>query len=461
MPDFRRTKGILNDTTDPLKDADVIMTAAILGFAVDYVRTNHQPIRFDMDPLDYQPKDQKKWQKVEDHIWVVGKINQALLKHEADLGLKTAAIWGFSPKYDEGRFIMGVSPGKTPPSDLAALPEISPNCKRMYEEIRAHRLPDYAGRGAYTGFVDNPNMGAVGPLPTARFKVPAPGSLIRDPYPRWLPPFEENRSALWIKRRRRGTEEELPRCWVPWGLIGGDDAGEEPDPRELDYPPPPDFAKNRADQTTANMKRSGMRFTDEPFLSPDTLFRAESWGYKPDYIAAYTHGMIQAICRGACLGEDGWVPYEIAEGDVTKKLASCIPCTLFMYAIGYLPTSIHLGRGESWAPLYAPYSHTLPYTGKQGTEESEIIRALNNQWYNRCADWLRLGLDILAMKDCIRPDHEASRDALKEFYNHYFSTAMIRDDQLGEVPTVGGVLILDALTIHDSETNRLDHTLNY
>lgn len=50
MP-FRRTKGIVTDSdlSDPKKEADVIMTAAALGFAASYVK-NGTPIRFDIDP---------------------------------------------------------------------------------------------------------------------------------------------------------------------------------------------------------------------------------------------------------------------------------------------------------------------------------------------------------------------------------------------------------------------------
>ena len=55
MP-FRRTKGIVTDSdlSDPKKEADVIMTAAALGFAASYVK-NGTPIRFDIDPK-YRPK---------------------------------------------------------------------------------------------------------------------------------------------------------------------------------------------------------------------------------------------------------------------------------------------------------------------------------------------------------------------------------------------------------------------
>ena len=47
MP-FRRTTGIvLNlNTSDPSKEADVIITAATLGFAATYIK-NDRPVQFD------------------------------------------------------------------------------------------------------------------------------------------------------------------------------------------------------------------------------------------------------------------------------------------------------------------------------------------------------------------------------------------------------------------------------
>ena len=82
-----------------------------------------------------------------------------------------------------------------------------------------------------------------------------------------------------------------------------------------------------------------------------------------------------------------------AVGDATKKMASCLGCTLFMHAAGYPPTSIHLGSAESWAPLYTPYNPN----GPTGDNELGVIRDLNNAWYAKCAKWLELGLEIAVL----------------------------------------------------------------
>jgi hypothetical protein len=152
--------------------------------------------------------------------------------------------------------------------------------------------------------------------------------------------------------------------------------------------------------------------------------------------------MIQAIYKAYNLGPS-CEPYEIAVGDETKKMASCLTCTLFMYATGYPPTSIHLGRGESWAPLYQPYNPT----GATGEHEHAVIRDCNGSWYGKCLEWLKTGLDVLDDSH-IASDHTASRDAVRRYLGANASD-----------PTVAGVLILDAVTVHAPESDRIARTL--
>ena len=76
-----------------------------------------------------------------------------------------------------------------------------------------------------------------------------------------------------------------------------------------------------------------------------------------------------------------------------------------------------------------------------------MVRDLNNAWYERCRQWLEIGLEILD-DSRITTDHRASRDAVLEYIRRQ-----------GSDPTLGGVLILDALTLHDSEANKISRTL--
>jgi hypothetical protein len=169
----------------------------------------------------------------------------------------------------------------------------------------------------------------------------------------------------------------------------GDAAGKDP------AQPNTTSATNLADQTTVEMRdKFGMVFKGEPHIAD---------------IATYTHGMIQAIYKSYSLGPS-CTPYEIAVGDQTKKMASCLPCSLFMVAAGYPPTSTHLGRGESWPPLYEPYNHG------DCAEQNElgVIRDLNNAWYAQCTELVGLGLKILD-DDHIVEDHKISRDAVRNY----------------------------------------------
>ncbi len=51
---LRRTRGIVTDgpSSDAKSEADVVMTAATLGFAADYIATNRQPLQFDTEALE-------------------------------------------------------------------------------------------------------------------------------------------------------------------------------------------------------------------------------------------------------------------------------------------------------------------------------------------------------------------------------------------------------------------------
>jgi hypothetical protein len=427
MVEPRRTTGIVTDSpsSDPGKEADVIMTAATLGFAADYIAETKQPLQFDMDPLE--ASDRKKSTQFKT---VVAKMDAAVAAYLTKKGTAPGGVHaGLSPGYSQGAMIMGVYElaGRERPSRESGAedsplqpPVLSKKGHALWEKIRtvSPGLHQYTGRGAYTGFVDNNNTvgdtDPVGPRSTVRMVAPAPGvpAPFEAPHPRWLPPESD---ALWKPRKRKGKDTH-----VPWGMIGGDSATEDATD--------PALATNLADQIELEMRdKYGMVFTCEPSETD---------------VATYTHGMIQAIYKAYGLGPS-CVPYEIAVGDKTRKLASCLPCTLFMRATGYPPTSIHLGRGESWAPLYATYNPN----GPTGPHELEVVRDLNNSWYDRCLSWLTIGLEVLDGAHTA-PEYTDSRDAVR----HYLRTH--REDK-----TVGGVLILDAITIHDAEANRIDRTL--
>ena len=334
-PALRRTRGIVTDSasSEPRKEADVIMTVAALGFAGDYIATTKKPLQFDMDPLDADdPKEQTKAALFKA---TVSKMDAAVAAYLTRKGLAPSGVRsGLSPGYWPGAMIMGVYAlaGQEPPqpehtgggSPLQA-PVLSVKGKELWDKIRtvSPGLRQYTGRGAYTGFVDNKNTvgntDPVGPRSTVRMVAPAPGvaALAEAASPRWLPPEGD---ALWRPRKRKGANTQ-----VAWGLIGGDKATQDPTPGIATH------AANLADEIEAEMRdKYGMVFAAAPGMTD---------------IATYTHGMIQAIYKAYALGPS-CAPFEIAVGDLTKKMASCLPCTLFMCAAGYPPTSATPERGR-------------------------------------------------------------------------------------------------------------------
>lgn len=101
---MRRTQGIVTDgsSSDPRTEADVIMTAAALGLAADYIATHKQPLQFDMDPLDAaNPNDQAKSELFKA---VVAKMDTAVASYLTKKGLAADRVRaGLSPALGRAR----------------------------------------------------------------------------------------------------------------------------------------------------------------------------------------------------------------------------------------------------------------------------------------------------------------------------------------------------------------------
>lgn len=175
-----------------------------------------------------------------------------------------------------------------------------------------------------------------------------------------------------------------------------------------------------------------------PNLDPDP--KIGMGPFKPGWdgqrgVVAYTHGMSWAM-REAVRHGPWCTPYEIATGSGTTKMASCFPCTTYMYAAGFPPSSIHLGRGESWAPL----------PDDDGDDEYQAIsRSINARWNIDVHHYLELGARMMTGR-CATTAHERALGLLRE--------------ALDRTPLLeGGNLLLDAITVHDSDWKRIGRTL--
>lgn len=72
--------------------------------------------------------------------------------------------------------------------------------------------------------------------------------------------------------------------------------------------------------------------------------------YHEGCLFASVHGMTRAIQRYSPRrdADTHSVRFELALGRATSKVASCIPCSLLMAAMGQCATATHLGRGDNW-----------------------------------------------------------------------------------------------------------------
>jgi len=446
---YRRTYGIVSNlpSSDPAKEADVIMTAVILGFSADYYDKYKTAVRFDIDPVDAAVDAEKSA-----HIYAIGALNKALKTHLKLPPIAQAVAAGEAPGTEidtstgkpkvGGTILGGAAQGPNPSgrgqvamgANMANPFPANSKAEALWNKLKEASLKpqdksvafeelQYIGRGAYTGFIETPNNGdPIGPMSTVRMVVPPPTTPIIGskppvvPHARWLP---AEVSDLWVARTKENKER------LTWGLI-------------LPQKKLPNGTKaidtEKADAFTNELNQKlGMKYV------PPTVNATQ--------IVTYTHGMIQAIYRAKNMGPT-CRPFEIAVGTQTTKLASCLPCTLFMYATGYPPSSIHLGSGESWAPLSAPYDPTgkTPPPG-----EADAIRDLNNMWYEKCLAWLKEGVAILKATSSVKDGTTAN----KADYRPQLAALDKYLTDNGADKTVGGALVLDAVTVHKKEQDRV------
>lgn len=404
--EVRKQKGILAVDSDPTKDADVIMTAAVVGYAYERLSAGKN-CRFD---FEVDVKDEGKFRDdADDHHRALLRINIALKK--GGLGPDRVAVLGETPKYakvagPEGeRRIIGKSGDRDLTDPLRYHPgDPSGLARELYELATGNRLgPDgkperallgYQGRGAYTGFVDGRNGGQTSLMSTFRCGAARYSAAQAAPVwgSRWLP---EVTTGL-------GTPIGTSHYTKIWGMIG-------------------------TNGTQADLKEKGMYFQDSDL-------RRGGLGLTTNDVVGYVHGMIQAIYD--VTWRKAGIPYEIAVGDATTKLASCMPCSLFMEATGFPASSSHLGRGESWCILH-------PVDPGLKTTQDQARAHCNDQWAAYCKTIVASG--IKCMEGQVTDDHLASFALLKSF--------------AGRDTYAWGNLILDAVTVHNGECQRINVTL--
>ncbi|HZM83189.1 MAG TPA: hypothetical protein VFC19_46345 [Candidatus Limnocylindrales bacterium] len=207
---FRRWETILGpknlrstgDTMDIAKvDADVIMTAAVLGFTAGRLAQG-EPVEFSVDPNDGQAK-------LETLKKAVNLVNLALGKNYSFGG---QAVANFAPKWHKGAVITGSPGGAKTAFGRRHAQRIDGVSEELHKLASAEddNAIGYQGPGAYTGFVDDPIGRNPSIQSTIRYNVPSDSH-----GERWCPStFDYD-----YDKNVKGLRTEQNRAW---GLILGE-----------------------------------------------------------------------------------------------------------------------------------------------------------------------------------------------------------------------------------------------
>jgi hypothetical protein len=400
-----------------VRESDVIFSALFIGtVSLQRTKLGGKAWRVDMEPDIEKPgekertaEDRKSMKTLND---TCTKINFIL----DPSGKKTALEWGLTPLFDRGGMIYGGENAKLEYGQVN-----KKYAQFAYRYLTAsHRAATfgqrddemYIGRGAYCGLVIDDQGNAVTAMSTVRTTL---NERTHDAGNRWKPGLD---AAV-----RKGQYRDESRS-ATWGII----------------------------HSLATQKKSqeeGMRFFPR-VDGEDIPLKVEK------DIVGYTHGMIRSMYEIERIGLGN--PFEMSIGTQTYKLASCVPCSTFMLANGIAASSTHLGRGESWSPLFSGESNTSshypdqkdPDDADEGVTIAKAIKRKNNEHSIFMHNAMTAGVEAMWKSlDWIEKRHHK---ALKNL-----ATRLEEDSKSSN--TVARDLFLDALTIHKSDMARLDHTI--
>lgn len=406
-----KQKGILDVNSNPETDSNIIMTAALIGHAYERL-TAGKNCRIDFEVKDpYHPTAEIV--DIENHHAAIKKINSALLNG----GLSPGKVMqlGITPIYDVEGNVTTIT-GGTGDKDITDADRYNPGVwsnalsNELYKLALGKAVDSsgkpinvklgYQGVGAYTGFVDGRKTGQSNLMSTYRFKVPDFGR-------RWIPTSELSFSK-WF-----GSSDNQHEAW---GTLGD----------------------NAAERALSTVKEGSMYFQDKD-KSRNTEVKLTD-----NDVVGYVHGMIQAVYdvefhKLASGGKLAGVPYEIAVGAKTSKLASCFACALFMEANGYPASATHIGRSDSWCIV-----HSTNHPDSKSENESRAN--CNDKWAGYCKKIINRGLQCLVTqnKNLVKQDHQFSYAALKAYLKN--------KENIYDY----GNLILDALTMHKKVCDKVN-----
>lgn len=401
------------------KQADVIVVATIVGFCGTRALLN-QPFSLDLqdEEGDLAPNSKEandflraaqRWNLVLGTIEEVLDGLHALVKdtdHPDNLtqrSIHDAVDWGVAPTKEEVS-----NEGKTSTiTGSTGGDALSPavRWRKPWNDPIEGKTPEYSSFGAYTGICDDPlakrmeGQEILTPprYPSQPYEIAGYNS-DKSHATNWSRRYRPKDITAWQNGARKGN--------VGYGVINKSNAD-----------PPPE----------------GFGFSVDPVD-----------GKVVGYVHGMSQGMVESIRKGP------WcVAHEHAIGDRTTKLASCFPCTTFMYACGFPPSSTHLGRGESWVPPQKADSDE-----NRKVSSALAVDTVNVLWNIQVHYYLELGCKLL--------EAYFTGDGPRHPNNVYAEIvgqvkAVVDKFKASELNLMknGGNLFLDALVYHDKDTYRL------
>lgn len=249
------------------------------------------------------------------------------------------------------------------------------------------------------------------------------------------------------------------------GLFSGDGTAELLDPSILYCYPPEyrDYSKN-VEQSYQSAKRVTLAvrdFLDEEFQNGacsrndrSTLRRADPLPKRTPMpestenanLFASIHGMTQSIFHYGGTSDVSKVNMELALSEDTSKVASCIPCSMFMWANGVPATATHFGRGDNWN---FPSGVVVEMKKCTGPNDDWTLRGLPN-----VRNWMHL----------VWASYDAGLKCLTEYFGKTGSApsaAMAHALGLSGQETYNKIplMFLEALTFESSFLNKMLNTL--
>lgn len=161
---------------------------------------------------------------------------------------------------------------------------------------------------------------------------------------------------------------------------------------------------------------------DVRLMKPVEKVKKENWEENANLFAS-VHGMTRSIFAYSQSGDAGLVRIELALSNDTCKVASCIPCAIFMASQGYPASAVHFGRGDNWNF----------YKGVKKGERPYI------QWCDKVREYYEEGIRVMRGKE----------NKVREW------TTYLAGITIHKIPEI----FLEALTFESSFTDKIRNTL--